>query len=817
MAKESVNPILQQLRKMVARKAVKDKTDLELMQQFTAKRDESAFTALVERHGPLVWGVCHRVLRDRHDSEDAFQATFLVLARQADSVSKKETISCWLYGVAYRTALSQKRAAQRRRRREKRGQGREPEQPISLASLRELQAMLDEEVARLPTKYRAPFVLCCLEGKSYTQAARELGWKEGTVSSRLAKARKLLQDRLTRRGVTLSSILCATALSPVVEAAPPALVIATTEGVLLSLRGTTTAALSAQAVILANGATKTLSATALKLGAILLLAAAPLACVGLLGQPGPVAQQQTQVGPSAPPQNTPLPPVAEKRPKPAENKTDFADAEMHVIGVYWSKDGGGAGGNVEVEVRPTSKPVVLVLTSYMEVDWRIKCAAGARIKKVIVSGYFAQEVKGLPADVPVANRSYFPVDDSRRKEGWFWAYQWNTPQWREMVRRLNKETGLPVASFQGQNDGDSFVVDGKRGRDKGQNGVIPRPRANKELTPKDLLAASADAELHVVGIGGTDSDEPGKPVDVEVRPTAKPVVLVLGGKDNVWNVKRMRGAQIKAIIAAGGHQSIDGVPDDIPIQYFCDTSSYFDSKRSQREELPGAYQWNSLAYRHMVERLNDLTGLLVSTFQGADRGASFVVDGKRGCNFAQKVRKPRPTPPKEPTPKELLAISAGAELHVVSIYWPDWFRESNKDTVDVEVRPTDKPIVLSLVSYMSTLWRVKIAPGARVKAIIIAGYFEQEFEGIPAGIPIVYRAREPSRREDYFFGHEWNAPDKSPYKGQKVAERLKELTGLPVATFQGKERATSFVVDGKCGRNFAQKEGKAEGARGRDE
>src|SRR5262249_51827223 len=154
--------------------------------------------------------------------------------RRAGSVCKKEAAGSWLYGVAYRTALSQKRSAQRRREREKQGQMREPEQPASAASLRELQALLDEEVARLPAKYRAPFVLCCLEGKSYAHAARELGCKVGSVSSRLAKARKQLQHRLIRRGVSLSAALCAAAVSPT-EAAPPALATATIEGVLLSL------------------------------------------------------------------------------------------------------------------------------------------------------------------------------------------------------------------------------------------------------------------------------------------------------------------------------------------------------------------------------------------------------------------------------------------------------------------------------------------------------------------------------------------------------------------------------------------------------
>src|SRR5262249_27300934 len=156
-------------------RAVRNCTDQDLLQKFAARRDESAFTELVERHGPLVWKVCRRMC-NQHDAEDAFQATFLVLARRAGQVRKKEAVGSWLFGMAYQTARSQKRAAGRRWNREHQGPAREPEQPVSAAVLHELQTMLDEEVTRLPAKYRMPFVLCCLEGMSYADAARELGW-----------------------------------------------------------------------------------------------------------------------------------------------------------------------------------------------------------------------------------------------------------------------------------------------------------------------------------------------------------------------------------------------------------------------------------------------------------------------------------------------------------------------------------------------------------------------------------------------------------------------------------------------------------------
>jgi predicted esterase len=172
----------------------------------------------------------------------------------------------------------------------------------------------------------------------------------------------------------------------------------------------------------------------------------------------------------------------------------------------------------------------------------------------------------------------------------------------------------------------------------------------------------------------------------------------------------------------------------------------------------------------------------------------------RGRNFAQKERNVRPTLPKEPTPQELLAASAGADLHIVSIYGTN---AGDGAPVDVEVRPTTKPIVLALASYQSILWKVRISPGARVKAVIIGGYFEQECEGIPANIPIVYRAYFPSHKQGYYYAHEWNT-----LEYRRMVEKLNDMTDLLVSTFQGAHDGSSFVVDGTRGSNFAQKERK---------
>jgi RNA polymerase sigma factor (sigma-70 family) len=794
MASTQLGAALQRLSKLIGM-ASTTAPDAHLLERLVNQRDEAAFEALVCRHGPMVLGVCGRLLRDSHDVEDAFQATFLVLARKASSIRRRERLRAWLYGVAYRTALKA-RTLRARRDQPREGMDMPVADPLDDLVNRETRAILDAELARLPEKYRVPVILCYLGGKSKEEAAQELDWPHGTVSSRLARALALLRKRLGQRGLALSGAAVAALLSqtPSPAAIPAPLRAITVKNGLSLLAGQAplTGIVSASAANLAKGVLTDMLRNKLRIAALSILILGMMTTGTLMVA---AVQQKSQTDQAKP--RTP------NYTESTDNQAKLADAELHVIGVGEAKDGDR--GRVDVEVRPTAKPVVLVLTSYNSVNWHIKVADGARIKKAIVSGYFAQEIKGLPADVPLVNQSYFPNDGSRRKGGWFYPGRWNTPQWREMVRRLNEMTGLPVASFQEESKAVSFIVDGNRGRNFGQKELKPHARAPKEPTPQELLAASANAELHIVAMYSPDMNNPGKPVDVEVRSTAKPVLLVLTSyMEAVWNVKTAEGARIKAVIVGSGMpQEIEGLPVEVPVRYFCpDGSSYYFDRRRLRQDVESfiAYKWNTFESRRMVEKLNDVTGLLVSTFQGEYSGTSFVVDGARGRNFAQKERKPRPTLPKEPTPQELLAACADADLHVVSIYGTN---AGNGAPVDVEVRPTAKPIVLALASYESALWIVKMAPGARVKAVIIGGYFEQEFEGIPPTIPIVYRAYFPSHKQDYFYAYQWNTSE-----SRRMVEKLNDMTGLLVSTFQGAHSGTSFVVDGTRGSNFAQKERK---------
>jgi RNA polymerase sigma factor (sigma-70 family) len=180
-------------------------TDGQLLEKFAEHRDEAAFEAIVRLHGPMVFGVCRRILGQHHDAEEAFQATFLVLARKAASISKRESLANWLYGVARRTALKARGMRARRQARERQMAPVPKIEGGARDQLPEMESLLDAELKRLPDKYREPLVLCDLEGRSCKEVALQLGCPEGTLFSRLSRARAMLAKRLTRRGLVLSA------------------------------------------------------------------------------------------------------------------------------------------------------------------------------------------------------------------------------------------------------------------------------------------------------------------------------------------------------------------------------------------------------------------------------------------------------------------------------------------------------------------------------------------------------------------------------------------------------------------------------------
>jgi RNA polymerase sigma factor (sigma-70 family) len=274
--------------------------DRELLDAFASRRDQGAFAALVGRHGPLVWGVCRRLLRDEQDAEDAFQATFLVLARKAGSVAWREDAGNWLYAVALRVARKARVRAARRRRLESEAV-MPPPALTDEGPDRETAEAVAEEVGRLPDRYRRPVVLCALQGKTYAEAARLLGWPEGTVSGRLARAREMLRRRLVRRGLALpaggvAALLAADAAGAGVSAA---VATATVRAAITFAAGpglTTAPALLAEEVI------RTMSLSKIKVGgAVVLILALIGAGVGAWARSG-----------GEPPPPVPAPPPAER-------------------------------------------------------------------------------------------------------------------------------------------------------------------------------------------------------------------------------------------------------------------------------------------------------------------------------------------------------------------------------------------------------------------------------------------------------------------------------------------------------------------------
>lgn len=248
---QALTKTVARLRELAARPYPGERTDRQLLEAFARRGDESAFTLLVHRHWALVLGVCRRVLGNVADAEDAFQATFLVLARKADRIAWHDSIRNWLYGVAYRMARKARTLQARRAQKER--EACSPEKSSALESAwAELRGVLDEELHNLPAKYRAPLLLCCLDGKTREEAAAELGWSIGSVKGRLERGREMLRARLQQRGLTLSALLCAGVLA---ESSVSAALIQTTACAAIPYAaGTVAAAASPVAIQLAQGA-----------------------------------------------------------------------------------------------------------------------------------------------------------------------------------------------------------------------------------------------------------------------------------------------------------------------------------------------------------------------------------------------------------------------------------------------------------------------------------------------------------------------------------------------------------------------------------
>jgi TIGR03009 family protein len=341
MATEQLDSVLHHLRRVLASDGSHSVTDAQLLERFVSQRDESAFELLVWRHERLVFNVCRRVLHDAHDAEDAFQATFLALVRRAGSIGKREAVAAWLYKVAYRVALRIRTTAAQRGQRERLGVDLEllpaKDRGADEAAWQELRPLLDQEVSRLPERYRVPVILCYFEGKTYDEIARQLGCSRGTVSTWLSRARDLLRRRLERRGVVLAGGILATLLAgrTASTGAPPVLVNGTVKAALpyAAARAAVAGLVSPRVATVTEGVLQAMMWTRLKtVGAFALLilvfgfSGASLLLPGVHEQPALAAEEpppvpEPSVGKSIAddqprqPENTPSAPDVD-RPKP---------------------------------------------------------------------------------------------------------------------------------------------------------------------------------------------------------------------------------------------------------------------------------------------------------------------------------------------------------------------------------------------------------------------------------------------------------------------------------------------------------------------
>jgi RNA polymerase sigma factor (sigma-70 family) len=276
-ATAKLDGVVQQLRRVAALTAPAALRDGELLERFIREHDPAAFEALVRRHGPMVLGVCRRVLRHEADAEDAFQATFLVLVRRAAKVVPRSLVGNWLYGVAHHTALKA-RAMRTMRSVKERAAGQRPRRTNDRWPA--LEEMLDEELSRLADKYRVPIVLCDLEGRTIREVAAQLGWPQGTVAGRLARGRRLLAQRLVRRGLTLSAGAVGAIFGEGIAAGatPNALVAATLQSAAI-MTGSSAGLISLKVTALVEGVLKAMLLKKLQVALALVLLG--LAAIGM--------------------------------------------------------------------------------------------------------------------------------------------------------------------------------------------------------------------------------------------------------------------------------------------------------------------------------------------------------------------------------------------------------------------------------------------------------------------------------------------------------------------------------------------------------
>ena len=282
MAANALENMMSRLRSLASLQQAGQLQDRELLERFIQQHDEAAFTAIVERHAGMVLQVCRGVLRHHQDAEDACQATFLVLVRKASSIRKLHSLASWLHGVAFRIALKLRGKIARSHRLQEDLQKNRPADETRF-TVGELNGLVDEELERLPEKYRAPLILCYLQAKTRDEAAQALGIEPSTLKGRLEWGRKLLRQRLIRRGVAMSLAMLFAGIGQSAYAAVPASLAVTIVKSSLAAESAVAGGLaSTQAVLLAQAFLRAAFVKQLQVAAAMLLMTISMAGTGWL-------------------------------------------------------------------------------------------------------------------------------------------------------------------------------------------------------------------------------------------------------------------------------------------------------------------------------------------------------------------------------------------------------------------------------------------------------------------------------------------------------------------------------------------------------
>jgi RNA polymerase sigma factor (sigma-70 family) len=463
------SPVLRVIRKLADRQRDEQMSDRDLLLRFAEQHDEDAFTALMRRHGAMVLGVGLRVLRDYQDAEDVCQATFLLLAKKANTAALREGVSNWLYEVALRLSLNARRAAKRRNAYEGKVQPKVPPDVLADISARDLQNILDEELTRVAKKYRTPIILCCLEGKSRDEAARFLGVPLSTVISRLVEGREMLRRRLARRGVPLSLALAGmTLLSETARAALPATLVRATSQVALQVVAgeVITNLVSTNVSSLVKGGMQTMLVIKLKVATAALLVASLFVSAAQMSGWNALPESAFAAQPAAQNKDKPPsdPPVQAKRKELPAPKIVGTDASVDNIG--WSHD---------------SKSFAVQVRSLIDVDG-----------KPTITGHMLQVRDALSGDI---KKTLVDTGDSLHGAAW-------APDGKSVATTV-------MVSRPGQIQPDIFVkvFDPSSGKEKA---VLKGSTASYHID----VAFSGDSRL--VAAGGTIIDDMGKTTGGEV-------------------------------------------------------------------------------------------------------------------------------------------------------------------------------------------------------------------------------------------------------------------------------------------------------------